>query len=429
MFKRIVICVVLSMASLVSQAQIEGALSSYSPYTMFGIGVLSVGGNAASRAMGGVGIAARDKYEFNYLNPASLSAIPQRTAIFNFAGMNANYYQAYNNNKNAYNGTTLHDLGFAIPLGKGIGMGVSLTPLSSVGYSTMVVNDNADIIGNIGRAIYSYWGQGGISQLSTSIGAQLFTGFSVGATMHYQFGSIDREWKSQIFSFIEDEDYRSIRTLETTQVDQLQFSFGAQYQVRVGSDDNLTIGATYNLAKQGEFDRKQLSYTEGSMFKDTVAFGQTVFPATMPEKIAGGIYFSNPKLGVGLDYSYQNWAGAFDMPEGMTLGEIHDYRFGMKYTHDRQSLRSFFHRITYKAGARYSTSYLIRDGHQPTTWAVSAGFDMPLKSRNFSALNIGVEYGERGARGAILKESFFNVVFGLSLFGGDDMWFVKRKFN
>lgn len=429
MFKKIILCVTLAVMSLVSKAQLEGSISAFSPYTMYGIGDLAVGGNISSRAMGGLGVGMRDPYEFNYLNPASLSSIPQRSAIFNFALASQNYYQQMGDKTNSYNSVDLHDLAFAIPLAKGVGLGFSLTPLSAVGYKTMVVDNNPDVTSEIGRAVYSYYGDGGVSELNASVGAKLFAGLSLGATMHYQFGTIDRTWTADIYSLLDNTDYRTLTSIERMFISKIRFSFGAQYQVRVGLEDNLTFGATYAPESNGSFENTTLALTTSTTIIDTVSMGTANFNAVMPAKYAAGVYFNNAKLGVGLDYTYQDWSGAFETPDNITLAATNDYRFGARYTPDRNSVRSWFARMTYKAGFRYATSYIVKDGHQTNNWNVSLGFDMPLQSRNFSAFNFGVEYGERGAYQAVLNEKYFRVFFGVSLFGGDDMWFVKRKFD
>ncbi len=428
MFKRIVIISLLLLAVQSVSAQIESSLSGYSPYTMYGIGDLSVGGTASSRAMGGIGIAVRKEFEFNYQNPASLSVTPQRTAIFNFGMVNSNYYQEGIVN-NAYNSVDLHDLGFAIPIAKGLGVGVSLTPLSSVGYNTTVINNNSDIIENIGRAVYSYYGDGGVSELNLMVGWKVFGGFSIGATMHYDFGAIDRHWTSTIYPLISSESYRTVESQENLNISKLRFTLGGQYQIRVGNDDHLTFGATYSFKSNSSLEQTLISYTTDGVLYDTVAFSQGEFNATIPAKIAGGIYFNNSKLGIGFDYIHQNWEGAFATTGDITLGAINDYRFGAQYTPNRLSLRSFFSRLTYKVGGRYATSYLVRNDNQLRDWAVTLGVDMPLRSRNFSALNLGFEYGSRSANAQVLTENYFKVFIGFSFFGGDDMWFVKRKFD
>ncbi|MDE5944638.1 MAG: hypothetical protein K2G93_03520, partial [Rikenella sp.] len=79
------------------------SLNAFSPYTMYGIGDMAVGGSAFNRAMGGVGIAGRDPHAFNYRNPASMSVLPRQSAIFNFAGEGKNIYAKDGNTSTSYN--------------------------------------------------------------------------------------------------------------------------------------------------------------------------------------------------------------------------------------------------------------------------------------------------------------------------------------
>ena len=50
----------LLFAALVASAQDNGTYSGYSPYSVYGTGILHQGGTAYNRSMGGVGIAGRN---------------------------------------------------------------------------------------------------------------------------------------------------------------------------------------------------------------------------------------------------------------------------------------------------------------------------------------------------------------------------------
>ncbi|MFI3298797.1 MAG: hypothetical protein R3Y49_03225 [Rikenellaceae bacterium] len=426
---RILVVILLLVGILPASAQLEHSLSAYSPYTMFGLGDMSASGTASTLAMGGIGLALRTPNEFNYSNPAALSAIPQNTAIFNIGAMSANYYQQTASSSTAFNTANLNDLGFAFPITRGLAMGFSLTQLSSVGYETAIIDDNPSVVENIGRAIYSYYGEGGVSELNTSIGWKVVGGFSIGATMHYDFGTLDRHWDSAITPLLGETSFSDLYSVERIQVQKLRASLGMQYQFRVGYDDHIIIGATYDFKSEGVYDSKTLSYVSHYSGTDTVSYKVSDYPITFPEKFAAGISYNNTKLTVGFDYSRQDWTDAFETLSYIDLFLCEDYRIGASYTPDRRSVNNFFKRLTYKVGARYVTSYIGRDGYQPVDWTATCGVSMPLKAQNVSTLNLAIEYGERGGVESILNEQYFKVVVGLSLFGGDDMWFVKRKFN
>src|SRR5574344_408128 len=52
----------------------DGAFTSYSPYSVFGVGNMSRQGNAYTLSMGGVGIASRNNRFINIVNPAAVTA-------------------------------------------------------------------------------------------------------------------------------------------------------------------------------------------------------------------------------------------------------------------------------------------------------------------------------------------------------------------
>ncbi len=53
-------------------AQTTDALSTYTPYSLFGVGDVSRPGTAFNKSMGSIGIGVKDMRYINYLNPASI---------------------------------------------------------------------------------------------------------------------------------------------------------------------------------------------------------------------------------------------------------------------------------------------------------------------------------------------------------------------
>lgn len=428
---RVAFSLTLGLFALSSMAQESSSLGAFSPYTMYGLGEFNVGGNTASRLMGGVGVAARRGDMFNYLNPASLSAIPRNCALFNFGTEGQNYYSQTSYAKTSFNNFDMHDLGLAFPLARGMGFSFSLTPLTSVGYRSTIIYDNPSIIENIGRTVYNYSGEGGLSQLSASFGMVVLRGLSLGVSGHYNFGTIDRYYSAAIYPEISASSYRSVESFEKIHVSQMSVSFGAQYAVRVGPEATITVGATFAPRIKVNADKTHLSLSNSSYVSDTISFSESKFPISLPQKYAVGIFFSNKYIGVGVDYSNQDWSGAFDVPtaDKITLRAQEDIKFGIQYTPDKYSIRSPLSRWTYKAGFRYGTSYLMRNNVPLREYALSFGVDIPLSKRNPTAINVGFELGQRGAKmsGQVL-EQYWKMFVGVSLFG-DDMWFKKRKFN
>lgn len=413
-----------------AQAQSVGP-NAFSPYTMYGVGELQQGGSAEYVAMGGIGVAVREGYSFNYANPASLSAIPQRSAILNFGGQLKNIYSRTSVAKTSYNSANMHDFGFAFPLARGVGLGVALLPYSSIGYYNVVTKRSDPILDNIGSAVYKYNGDGGISQLQAGVGVKISRGFSMGLNLHYYFGSMNRYYTAEIFPLLNDAPYRSVSSTDVSYVSAFTGEIGAQYQFRVGKESSLTIGATYQTAARNKMEVNRLQTTQSSLTLDTVAFFTGDESLTIPEKFSVGVHYQSEKLGFGVDYIQQDWRNSFNIKAGSpeSLSVYRELRAGMSYTPNRIDIRSFLKRWTYKAGVRYGTSYLNFGGQQMHDYAVTLGLDIPLRRGSISKVTIGAEVGNRGTtRNNMVQETYFKVVAGLTLFG-EDMWFTRVKFD
>lgn len=407
------------------------SLNAFSPYTMYGLGDMAVGGSAFNRAMGGVGIAGRDPYTFNYRNPASMSVIPRQSAIFNFAGEGKNIYAKGGGLSTSYNTFNIHDLGLAVPLGRGVGLGFSLTPVSSVGYTSQLIEENPSMTENIGSTMYYYAGDGGITQVAMSLGVNITPQLSLGASMNYWFGDIERQYNASVTSYLESATYRNVFSTENQHLSKILFTLGAQYVFKVGKNNALCIGATYQpkVTARIKQTRTTLGYDNSSA--DTVYSGNSRWKMDIPGKVGAGIYFQSSKLGLAFDYSRQDWSGAFEIPAGqdISLSTQQEYRLGASYIPNRFDIRNALNRWTYKAGLRYADSYLVKNGHRLHDAAVSIGVDFGLKKGTFSKVGVGLEYGERGSwyKGEV-RERYFNFFLALSLFGSD-YWFVRPKYN
>ena len=73
LIRKILFGAALVLSCNVVKAQ-EGAYSSYSPYSIFGVGDLTRQGTAYSRSMGGIGIATRNNRHINVVNPSAVAA-------------------------------------------------------------------------------------------------------------------------------------------------------------------------------------------------------------------------------------------------------------------------------------------------------------------------------------------------------------------
>ena len=91
----------------------------------------------------------------------------------------------------------------------------------------------------------------------------------------------------------------------------------------------------------------------------------------------------------------------------------------------------YYKRIQYRAGTRYAETALELRNTPLMEVAISAGVGLPVGRnymlQNFSMINVGVEFGQRGttAKG-LIKENFMKVNVGFTI---NDKWFVKPKID
>lgn len=427
-----------------AQAQ-SSSINTFSPFTLYGLGDLSVQGSAHLRGMGGAATAFRDGGTINYLNPASLSAMPRKYFLFEVGIQGSNHYLRNEGQKSSFNTFNVRDLAIQFPLYKKLAMGVSLTPYSSVGYRLKKEETDPDILadllsnGGIG-VMYRWNGEGDISQAKASIGWEPVKNLSIGADMVYYFGKINRSFATDITS---DglSSFTNTQVSQTEQVSRILWNFGAQYDILRTDRRIITLGATFQPAAK-------LNPEVTFVLLD--ALGQTrpvenklAQNFTMPAMISAGVFYQTPRMNAGMDYSYQNWgkynrAAEFEpgnATAGMNFRNTNTIKAGMEYTPNLYDPRKFLKRVTYRAGVRYSDYYMRFNDTDISDVAITLGVGIPLKimsTREYgthSYIDIGLDLGRRGTTANnLIKENYFRVSIGFRLFG-NDQWFRKMQYQ
>ena len=143
-------------------------------------------GIAEESAMGNIGVFA-DSTRVNMQNPATLSEL-KYTAFS--AGMTMQSKKIVTNNTSINARSSAFDyftLGF--PIIDRLGVSFGLVPYSSVGYQL-----KSETYGTT----YQYQGNGNVNQFFASAGYKLRQGLSLGATVRYNFGTMQRDRKSVV---------------------------------------------------------------------------------------------------------------------------------------------------------------------------------------------------------------------------------------
>lgn len=429
--------------------------NAYSPYSMFGIGELSTQGSLAMRSMGGVGVAWRSTSYASLLNPAGYSATMRKSLIFDFGieGMHVDNTQRKYDGNNAYTGLArrsknslnFHELSVQMPLAKGLGLGVSLTPYSSVGYDMNYTDQSDETWGEVGRVLYNYSGEGDITEVKLGVGWEVFKNLSIGVAGLYYWGDIDRDYATIIPNNVVGQgSYSATIGNDNYSVSNFKFQAGVQYNAISNDKRILTVGATYDLGGSLR-PRVTKKIYNGDFLSTTVVNEGKRSQIRLPQQVAVGVFYQDAKFSAGVDYVYRDWggrnAGFSEAVFGgmkVTYTDTHTIKAGIEYTPNRFDVRHYYNRMAYRAGVRYGDYYQAFGGEKLGEYSVNFGIGFPMKFLGASAIDFGVEFGGRGSHKAIrnavgqnvglIKQQYVKIAIGITMFG-DDYWFVRPKYD
>ena len=130
MKRRLFTGLLLGAFSLVTMAQVSSTLS---PYSQFGLGVLSDQSQGFNRGMGGLAVGLRNGKIVNMQNPASYSAVDSLTMIFD-AGVSGQITNFKEGGKSVNAKTGSLDYAVAsFRLLKHVGLSAGIVPFSTIG--------------------------------------------------------------------------------------------------------------------------------------------------------------------------------------------------------------------------------------------------------------------------------------------------------
>lgn len=401
-----------------------------SPYSQYGLGLLSDQSQGFNRGMSGVFQGFRNGNQVNMQNPASYSAVDSLSMIFDVAvsGQVTNFKEGGARvNVKAANFENAVALFRVFPK---FGVSLGIVPYANVGYKY----SSSQSIGTNGlNEVNSYSGSGGFHQAYIGFGYELFKGFSLGANVSYFWGEYERSVTS---ATTESDAYSLLRSYEA-QVSSYKLDFGIQYQTQLTKADELTVGATFGLGHKLNAD--PMVVTANVSNQTTVGQADTLLikkGLSLPMSLGVGFALShNKSLTVGADYSLQRW-GAEDYPQ---LDEsAHRYELVSGIYKDRHKIaagadwipspmsRRFLNRVHYRIGASYATPYYKINGQDgPKEMTVSAGFGIPLVNswNNRSVLNVSFQWVNQSAKN-LITDNTFRVTIGLTF---NERWFAKWK--
>lgn len=425
--RRLFFIILTILTSLFAQA--ENGINS--PYSRFGLGILSDQNLAVNRQMGGLGYALRDKSYINLLNPAAVSSADSTTMIFEggFSVQNGNFKEGATK-INAGN-ASFDYLAMGFRLKKNLGFAMGILPYSNVGYAfssnETILSPDGDTNGAF-SSIYKYNGNGGLTQPFVTIGWGITDNFSVGVTASYLYGEINHNVSNEFT-----DNNISNRTRQyNLDISSYKADFGIQYSGKFSEKHSYTIGAVYSLghdlnAEAQLIERKVTSGT--AEYSDTAIFASAI---NLPHTFGLGFtYTYNNKWTFGADYTLQQWGESsfFGDNIGSDRSKI---SLGVEYYPNKIS-RNVLKRTRYRAGLYYAEPYTEFNGKKGCEeFGASLGFSLPMTSNNNmnnnrSILNVSGQFVRINPKTeGMITETYLRLNIGVTF---NEFWFFKSKVN
>lgn len=429
MIDRIWIAAAALLLALPLSAQ-NGTYNGYSPYSVYGVGDLHAAGTAYNASMGGVGIATRNKRFVNTMNPASITARDSLSfmADFGLSGRFSLFSQGdLNATKTLFN---INDFVISFPMWRHTAMMVGIQPFSDTGFAmayTDKITTGDQSIGYTGNRAYGAYGDGGLNQFFAGASALLWNRLSVGAQYNLYFGTISKYSASQFT----DASYRGQTLGDTLQVRAHTAKFGLQYEQPVGTG-KLVVGATYRLKAHVtgyaiEYSNiSELNLGRHELKDDKISLGD--------ELGVGLSYTQADKWSMEFDYIRGDWTDSnFDAVRGFRnngvyafrTGKSQSFKAGFEITPNRNDIRYFLRRCTYRVGAYMDQSYYQVDGNNITAAGITLGLTLPVY-QGYNGITFAIDLGQRGFGNAFVKEKYLGFHVGFNIF---DIWFRKPQYQ
>lgn len=409
-----------------------------SPFSRYGMGLLSKQGQGFNTGMAGLAYGMRDGRELNFKNPASYTAIDSLSFLFD-AGItlqNGNFDagKVSSNIKDA----TFDYVAMGFRINKYLGMSLGVMPFSNVGYEIATAGDIFDA-GTMGE-IYptnSYSGSGGTHQLYGGVGFAPVRPLSIGVNVSYFWGVMEH----YAINSYSDSQTQSLSRGYTTNIRTYKLDFGLQYQQPLGKAHSLTLGAVYGLGHDISSDSY---FINQRLSGSTVLAGDTLVAKkawSIPHTFGVGLTWTYKRhLRIGVDYAFEKWSSAtmptltqnqqgalVYAPSSADYTDCQKITAGVEYVPAPDGLR-WRNRIRYRAGFSYSDSYTkIRGGNGPKTYLATVGVSLPIINAhsNRSFLNAALQFERVNPSVAgQLKETYLKLSLGVSF---NERWFMKWK--
>jgi len=405
-----VITLITVFTGLFVQAQANNL--TFSPYSLFGLGVENNSGMGRYNGLGSTGISLDAGNGINLYNPAAFATMLEDHFALEF-GVTAEVMNVSNSDIDEYRATyNFSNISMGYNHNK-YGVGLTLKPSTNTGYILIGLQNNVE--GNDEEFATNIVGSGGINELRLDYGYNLLNNLNIGAKASYMFGKIE-----ETESIITSSSYLEIA--EENYYSGVQFGLGAQYQLFDKHNFGLVLDFPVNL--KGTKNSLVQKYSSGALTVLENSEDERLDDFKLPLKLGFGYSTTFKNILLTADYTSKFWSTT---NQSDAIGNYTDQSiisFGASYLKNPRGFK-YWDRVDYRLGFNYNSGYLKIDDKKIDSYNMSLGIGLPISKS--SMINFSYTLSNEGHTDSFLvkeKSSTINLNITLS-----DLWFQKRKYN
>ena len=200
--------------------------------------------------------------------------------------------------------------------------------------------------------------------------------------------------------------FRSINGGNEFNIHAFTGKLGVQYQQKIKGNVSMIVGATYRLGTKMKGYSTEYRYANLSNVSDTLRHRVDTLGASglrIADEIGLGISFKGgERWSAEFNYLRSSWnKSGFDGFSGLGItGESkftstasQSFRAGFEITPNRNDIRYFLRRCTYRAGVYYDQAYYKLDGNNVNSTGITLGITLPV-FRWYNGLSLGIDLGQ-----------------------------------
>lgn len=417
------------LATTILNAQTEN-----SPYSRYGLGDHLPSQNIISRGIGGVAAGYADVISVNFQNPASYSRLKRATFDFGLEVDNRTLKAINPPRKFSSSSPIISYVQLGLPLSakRNWGMNIGLRPVTRINYKIERLEKIQGTENDSTSTLFE--GSGGTYEVYTGTGITI-KNLSLGINVGYLFGS--KDYSTKRFVIVDSTFLYPSQHVNNTNLGGFFVNGGLQYTIKVGKKDMMRFGAFGGLKREFKATNQEIvqtfqqNATTGEVDSiDVISNVSSSGKITYPGNFGIGLmYYKGDKWLLGADFTQTQWSNYKYFGTIDSVQDSWNFRVGGQIIPNATNAKSYWGRVTYRAGIWYGQDY-VKVGSDLPTWGVSIGFGLPMRppsySNQYSIINTAFEFGQRGNNSNVLRENFFKISFGLTL---SDIWFIKKKYD